>query len=301
MKQYLQMFICIGSCFILLPIFIIHISGVEIGSRMTQSMMVREQENPDIIDEETLIGILAKEIPYTYEIESIKAQAVVARTYMARRILGVQKDGAIVGYTVDEMKALWGDEAFNEIYNTYKEAVEATRKQLIMYDNKPIEALYHEASSGKTRDAKSIYKQEVPYLKSVDSTVDKISRQVKYSKKEVVSRLKEAYPSLVVETDSLETQIQIVKKDEADYIAAIQVGNITMSGETFKKLLELPSCAFKIYHEGDELIFDVRGIGNGIGLSLNGANELAKQGMQYDAILKYYYTDITIEEYEVQS
>ncbi|MBE6024493.1 MAG: SpoIID/LytB domain-containing protein [Cellulosilyticum sp.] len=303
MKQYLQMFICIGSCFILLPILIIHLSGVEMGSKSMQSMVIGEQEvqeEQDIITEETLIGILAKEIPYTYEIESIKAQAVVARTYMARRILGIQKDGAIVGYTVDEMKALWGEEQFHEIYSIYQEAVQATRRQLIMYDNKPIEALYHEASSGRTRDAASIYKQDIPYLKSVESAVDKVTQQIQYSKKEIVERLKESYPSLVVETDTLESQIQIVKKDEADYITAIQIGNITLSGEVFKKILDLPSCAFKIYHSGEDIIFDVKGSGNGIGLSLNGANELAKQGMLYDGILHYYYTGITIENYEVQ-
>lgn len=273
------------------------------GSKSMQSMVIGEQEvqeEQDIITEETLIGILAKEIPYTYEIESIKAQAVVARTYMARRILGIQKDGAIVGYTVDEMKALWGEEQFHEIYSIYQEAVQATKRQLIMYDNKPIEALYHEASSGRTRDAASIYKQDIPYLKSVESAVDKVTQQIQYSKKEIVERLKESYPSLVVETDTLESQIQIVKKDEADYITAIQIGNITLSGEVFKKILDLPSCAFKIYHSGDDIIFDVKGSGNGIGLSLNGANELAKQGMLYDGILHYYYTGITIENYEVQ-
>lgn len=301
MKGYLQMFICIGSCFILLPIFIIHICGVEVEHNTITSQVIKEQEDTDIIEEDTLIGILAKEIPYTYEIEAIKAQAIVERTYMARRILGIQKKGAIVGYTQEEMKALWGDEKYQEIYNLYKEAVESTRKKLILYDNKPIEALYHEASSGRTRDAESVYKQEVPYLKSVDSSVDKISKQVKYTKKEIVRRLKEVYPNLVVDTDTLEKQLQVVKKDEAEYISALQIGNITISGEALKELLNLPSCAFKMYHSGDEIIFDVRGSGNGIGLSLNGANELAKQGMLCEDILHHYYTDVTIEEYEVQN
>ena len=98
----------------------------------------------------------------------------------------------------------------------------------------------------------------------------------------------------------LEKQIQVVKKDEADYVMAMQIGNVTLSGEKMKNLFKLPSCAFKIYNSEDEMIFDVRGIGDGIGLSVNGANELAKQGMLYEEILKYYYTDVTIEDYEVQ-
>ena len=301
MRDYLRMLICVGSSFILLPIFIVHISGIEVRNhQILEKETIQQKEEKDIISEEVLIGILAKEIPYTYETEAIKAQAVVARTYMARRILGIQKQGAIVGYTEKEMRILWGEEQYKEIYATYKKAVEATARKLVMYENKPIEALYHEASSGRTRDAKSVYKQEVPYLKGVESNVDKVSDQVECSKEKMIDILKEAYPSIVVDAYSLEKQIQVVKKDEAGYVNAMQIGNVTLSGEEIKGLFNLPSCAFKIYSSEDKMIFDVRGIGDGIGLSVNGANELAKQGMLYEEILKYYYTDVTIEEYEVQ-
>ena len=301
MREYLRLLICVGSCFILLPIFIVHISGIEVGSYQSAHQEITQiKQDQDIISEETLIGILAKEIPYSYELEAIKAQAVVARTYMARRILGIQKNGAIVGYTEKEMHALWGEEQYEAVYSIYKKAANATTKKLVMYDNKPIEALYHEASSGRTRDAKNVYKQEVPYLKSVESSVDKVSEQISYPKDKMVEILKEAYPSIMIDAQLLEQQIQVVKKDEANYVMAMQIGNVTLSGEEMKNLFDLPSCAFKIYNSGEEMIFDVRGIGDGIGLSVNGANELAKQGMTFEEILKYYYTDVTIEDYEVQ-
>lgn len=302
MKKYIQMMICVGSCMFLLPIFIVYISGVEVGQQGDTKVMYEEKgiEQEDIMSEETLVGILAKEIPYTYELEAIKVQATVVRSYMARRILGIQNKGAIVGYTIDEMKELWGEERYESIYTIYKEAIEATKGELILYNNQPIEALYHEASSGRTRDAKSVYKVEIPYLKSVDSSIDKISEQVKYTKEEVVTRIKEKYSNLIVSAGTLENQIQIVAKDEAGYVSVVQIGNITLTGEEVKTILELPSCAFKIYNSEESLIFDVKGVGTGIGLSQNGANELAKQGMSYKDIIKYYYTDITIENYEVQ-
>ena len=145
-----------------------------------------------------------------------------------------------------------------------------------------------------------MYKTEVPYLKSVESPVDTVTHQVTYTKKEVVERIKSKYDQLLVSADTLENQIQIVSKDEAGYIGGIQIGNITLGGEEFKTLLELPSCAFKIFFSDENVIFDVKGVGTGIGLSQNGANELAKQGMGYEDIIKHYYTDITIENYEVQ-
>lgn len=302
MKKFIQMMICVGSSMFLLPIFIVYISGVEVGhvGEINSASQTQVKKEEDIIDEEILVGILAKEIPYTYELEAIKTQAVLIRSYMARRILGIQNKGAIVGYTVDEMKQIWGEERYQSIYNVYKEAIEATRGEIILYDNQPIEALYHEASSGRTRDAKSVYKVEIPYLKGVESPVDKISKQAKYTKEEIVRLMKEKYPNLIASADALEKQIQIVSKDEAGYVGVIQIGNITLTGEEIKNMLELPSCAFKIYNSEESLIFDVKGVGTGVGLSQNGANELAKQGMGYEDIIKYYYTDVTIEKYEVQ-
>lgn len=301
MKDAFKMLICVGSCMFLLPIFIVYLTHTPVGvSHQATSQIEERQEEKDIINEETLIGILAKEVPYTYELEALKAQAVVERTYMARRILGIQKQGAIVGYTEEEMKALWGEENYQRIYNKYKEAVEATRGKIIVYNNQPIEALYHKSSSGRTRDGKSIYKQEIPYLKSVESSVDVITEQIKWNKEEMVLKIKEKYPDLVAEAEHLESQIQIVSKDQAGYVDAIQIGNITLTGEALKTMLGLPSCAFKIYNAEEELIFDVKGSGTGIGLSQNGANELAKQGMLYEDIIKHYYTGISIEDYEVQ-
>lgn len=303
MKQYLQMAILVGSCLFILPLLVLYINDIPLDGKqnMETSEMTLElqKEKDDIMEEETLIGILAKEIPYTYEIEALKAQAIVERTYMARRILGIQTKGAIVGYTVDELHELWKED-YDKIYSIYQKAVRETKGKMILYQNQPIEAIYHRASSGKTRDAKEVYGVDVPYLKGVDSSVDVISTQISYSKKEVKERIQRQYEALAVDTETIKEQIQIVDKDEAGYIKMIQVGNVTLKGEEFKSLLELPSCAFKIYESEDKLIFDVKGRGNGVGLSQNGANELAMQGENYEQIIKTYYTDIEIGEYEYQ-
>lgn len=295
MKKILYMTLLIGGCFILLPIFIVQISKVEVGG--TEISITQNAEVEDMIDEQTMVGLLAKDISYETNPEALKAQAVVMRTYMARRILGIEKNGAVVGLSEEEMRLLWGKD-YDVIYNIYKEAVDATKNQLILYDNKPIEALYHKASSGYTRDASSIYKKEIPYLKSVESASDSVENQVKLSKREIINKLKEKYPSLTVDTNSLE--IQIVSRDKGDYVNALQIGNITITGEAFRTLFNLPSASFKMRESGESLIFDVKGDGTGIGLSLNGANSLAKEGKTYEEIIHAYYTNVSIDEYEVQ-
>lgn len=303
MKQWIWMASFIGGSIILLPLFILYIKGVPIGGNKSQPNrdieITRPKQNQDIIEEEVLVGILAKEIPYTYEKEALKAQAVVERTYMARRILGIQAKGGIVGYTHEEMVRLWGDN-YDKIYHLYQQAVEETKGEIIFYENKPIEAVYHRASSGRTRDAKVVYGVDIPYLKGVESKEDGIRKQVVYSKKEVKERLQAVYKDLSLETAHLEDQIQIVAKDEAGYVTVLQIGNVTMEGKDFYKLMELPSCAFKIYASKEQLIIDVRGIGNGVGMSQNGANELARQGENYKQIIHTYYTGVTLSKYEVQ-
>ncbi len=304
MKEYLKSAVIIGLCLFLIPMIVVYASGYDTG-KLLKTMENANQEEArkaalDIIDEETLIGILAKEIPYTYEIEAIKVQAVVTRTYMARRILGIQSKGALKGYSVEEMKNLW-QEDYDKNYAIYKAAVESTYYEMIFYDNQPIEALYHNASAGKTRDAASVYNKDIPYLKSVDSKLDNISKQIRLTKQKMAELIQEKYSELIIDVPTLENQIQIIEKDEADYVKSIQIGNVTLKGEELRELLELPSSCFKVYVSGDELIFDVRGIGQGIGLSQNGANELAKQGMNYRDIIKHYYTGVTIEKYEIQN
>ena len=302
MKEYFKSAVLIGMCLFLIPLLVVYASGHDSRELLkVVKGIAKEEETPkDIINEETLIGILAKEIPYNYEEDAIKAQAVVTRTYMARRILGIQSKGALIGYSIDEMKVLW-DKDYEKIYDIYKKAVESTYYEMIFCDNSPIEALYHRASSGKTRDAKSVYNKDIPYLKSIDSKLDLISRQIKLPKEKVAELIKEKYPEFIVDTQMLENQIQIVERDEAEYVKMLQVGNLTINGETFKAILSLPSSCFKVYASGNELIFDVRGIGQGIGLSQNGANELAKQGMNYKDIIKFYYKGVTIEKYDVQN
>lgn len=302
MKQWIQKAICIGGSLIVLPVLMLYLYDMPLGAgravaRQMELEATKQQE--DIMDEKILIGILAKEIPYTYEIEAIKAQAVVERTYMARRILGIQREGAIVGYREEEMKQLWGT-SYEKVYAIYQQAVEETKGELILYQDQPIEAVYHGASSGRTRDAMEVYGVEVPYLKGVSSTEDRVSTQMKYSKQEVIERIKARYETLAVDATNLQDEIQIVEKDEGGYVLTLQIGNVTMKGETFRKLMALPSSAFKIHNAGEKLLFDIRGNGNGVGLSQNGANEMAKQGKTYHQIITHYFTDVEIKGYEFQ-
>lgn len=302
MKKFFLQCLLIGGCLFFVPLIIIYGSGYkneELLAFVNENIQkeVEGDKQNTLLDESMLIPLLAKEIPYTYEYETIKAQAVIIRTYVTRKALGIQTNGTILGYTDEEMRSLW-KENYDSIYATYKEALQDTVDQVLLYDGTPIQALYHGASGGMTRSAQAVYGVDVPYLVSVTSSVDNVNKQIKLTKESIIEKLQKENESFVADSETLENQIQIVEKDEAGYIKSIQIGNIVLGGEKLKSLFDLPSSNFKIFTSGDYLIFDVKGNGIGVGLSQNGANELAKQGKTYDEILKYYYTGVEIAPYE---
>ena len=300
MKKFLIQLILIGSTLFLLPFFIVYATGnldAQLAyKQIEEQQKVKEEQVTHLIEVSRLIGILAKEIPSNYEMETLKAQGVICRTYLARRLLRIETKGELVGYTEEEMRKLWGQD-YDSIYAIYKEAVEATGNEMILYNDEPIEAVYHRASSGITRNAEEVYGMAIAYLQSVENPKDVLTKQIPLKKSEIVKRLKEKYPTILLQEDNLEAQIQVIEKDQAEYVKSLQIGNQIIEGEELKKLLGLPSSCFKIFSEQDWLVFDVRGEGHGVGFSQNGANEWAKEGKDYKELIASYYKDVKIEEY----
>ncbi len=301
MRENLKWTMFIGITIIGVPLVVSYKTGYNSKEYIAAIERSLEDKNKwtDIIQEEALVGILAKQIPPTYELEAIKTQAVITRTYMARRILGIEQKGILTGYSIDEMKEMWGSD-YDEIYEGYSQAVTSTSNEIIAYKEDIIEPLYHKCSSGHTRDAQSVYKKDIPYLRSVESSMDQSSKQIKILKKELIKGLESEYQDIVLTSDNIEDQIQIIQKDIGGYVISLQIGNLIIDGEEFRKLLDLPSASFEIYVSDNHLIFDVRGEGERIGLSQSGADALAKQGMNYKEIIQYYYTDVEIEKREIQ-
>lgn len=264
-------------------------------SIQTQSIGTIEGTSVEDYREEEVIQTLAKVIPPESSLEAIKAQAVIVRTYMLRRELGMVEENGLGKLTKKEMQDLWKED-YEETYETYQNAAYSTKGEVIFCNEELIEPVYHKESAGQTRDAKSLYKIEVPYLKSVSSPYDKISSEKRLTKEAVVSELEKAYPELVVEASYIENQIQIVSRDEGGYIESLQIGNVLINGEDFRKIFDLPSAAVSIEADGDQMIFHTLGIGHGVGLSQNGANQMALEGKNYKEIIEYYFTGVTIHK-----
>lgn len=259
--------------------------------------------------EEYLVGVVAAEMPASYELEALKAQAVAARTYTSY----IKNHGGCSSYpeadictnsgccqayiTEDRMQKNWGGK-FDSYFNKIRTAVSETRGQKIYYDGKEIQAFYHACSGGWTEDCANVYSESLPYLKSVKSDGEEgyshFYGTVSVSPQEFVNAMKEYSPSINIDAKNLSSDIGEIKRFESGRVESIKIGNEYFTGREIRGIFKLNSADFTVSVEG-EVIFDTKGFGHGVGMSQNGADAMAKRGANHIDILKYYYTGVTVK------
>ncbi|MEG1946985.1 MAG: SpoIID/LytB domain-containing protein [Lachnospiraceae bacterium] len=265
------------------------------GKSVTEIVQTEELDR-----EKYLVGMIAQEISLNYQIESIKAQAVIARTTLSQMI-EAKKDTLPEAMTTKAMIELWGQEGFEENYRMLEQAIADTKGEVLTCQGQLIDAAYHAVSAGKTRTAKeALNREDEPYLTSVDSTMDIPSKEylkvIFLKKNQVAEKLKAVHGELTISEEDVMNKINITLRDSADYVLQVQIEDITMTGEEFRQALGLNSSCFYIKEVEGQVRIVTKGLGHGIGLSQYGANELAKEGKNYQEILQYYYTGAEITQ-----
>lgn len=261
--------------------------------------------------DEYLYGVVSSEMPANYEIEALKAQAVVARTYTIYQIIhnsGKHENADICDdfnccqawISKDERMAKWSAEEAESNWNKILEAVNSTSGKIITYNGEPINAFFHANSGGITESSLNIWGGiDYPYLKSVETAGEEgytqYSSEVVYSKEELINKIKEKYPECEIDF-SQENCIQIIEYTTSSRVKTIKFGNIEMAGTEARNILGLKSTNFTFIIEGDNIKFSVTGYGHGVGMSQTGADALAKTGSNYEEIIKHFYTDVEIIE-----
>lgn len=238
--------------------------------------------------EEYLIGVIGAEMPASFNIEALKAQAVVSRTYALKNINKLNDTSSTQVYKDNnQLKKIWGDD-FDKYHNKIKNAVDSTKGITIKYNNKYIDAVYHSTSNGYTEDAFNVWGNDIPYLKSVESSWDKNVSSYKRTKE---LSIEEFYNTLKLDIDEPIT-FEIIH-NKSGRVNTIIINNNTFTGIEFRNFFYLRSTDFEI-EITDKIIITTYGYGHGVGLSQYGANEMAKQGYNYINIIKHYYTGIVI-------
>lgn len=243
--------------------------------------------------EDYLVGVVSAEIPASFNIEALKAQAIVARTYTLKLLESNRTITDDVKTQVyknnDELKTMWGS-SYDKYYQKVKTAVEQTKGLCIKYNGSLIDAVYHSTSNGYTEDSVYVWGNEIPYLKMVTSPWDTSSSTFLRSNDISFQRISEM---LGIPFDA-SSSVEIIKRDESNRILKIKFNGNEYSGVEIRNKLGLRSTDFDVVIKDGFINFVTRGYGHGVGMSQYGANGMANSGYSYEQIIKHYYTNVEI-------
>lgn len=336
----------------------------EEGQEITVSSLNRAQGNPsyggrlELIDtgeglvlinelylEDYLKKVVPSEMPSSYEMEALKAQAVCARTYAYMQIQS---------NTYSRYGAHVDDSTNFQVYNNIqtdartRSAVEETYGKLLLYDGRPIPAYYFSTSCGTTTDG-SVWggdADRTPYLSSVALQPGREQLELTSNEEFEAFIKNQDYPAydaefplyrwnVTTDTEVLTANIggvgaveniQVTERGPGGVAKCLKVigsdGEKTISGQdAIRKALgdesltirrrdgktvegwgSLPSGFIAIEDlgtgENGKRSFKIYGggFGHGAGMSQNGAQGMAKDGIGYEEILKFFYDGISVEE-----
>lgn len=248
-----------------------------------------------------LWGVVAAEMPASFEEEALKAQACAARTYtVLQQSRGKHPEADICGDSTccqayierSAAEARWGLNA-GEYGSKIDRALSETDGLGVLYNGQPIQALFFSSAAGKTVDAMEVWGSSVAYLKSVDSPegdeVPNYRTQVVLGAEEVRSLTLDAYPGADLSADPSAWFGEASRNDSGGVIS-MSLGGVTLTGGQLRALFSLRSATFTVAWDGARFTFDVTGYGHGVGMSQYGANAMSKNGSSFEDILTWYYT-----------
>ena len=256
-----------------------------------------------------LRGVVRGEMPASFELEALKAQAAAERTYVYYQLAAGRKEahpdadvctdpGCCSAWLSEEAaREKWGED-FDGWESRIEEAVAATDGQTALYDGQPILAVFHSSSAGKTAEAGDVWSGDVPYLRSVDSpegeeTVPNYYSAAEFTAAEAKTLLAQAHPELTF-SGGPDKWFGAVERDDSGRVSTVEVCGAPLRGVEVRRIFSLRSACFTIDAAAERVTFRVTGYGHGVGMSQYGANELARQGKTWQEILMWYYADITV-------
>lgn len=267
----------------------------------------------DIPLERYVAGVVAAEMPASFGMEALKAQAVAARTYVVKRMktfggpgspehpdadICTDPNHSQAWISEDTMRSVWGTANYARYHERIQEAVASTAGLVMTYGGRPVDPLYHSTSGGPTEDASEVWSESVPYLKSVPCDYCRhsphYSQVVDMSLDELGTRL--GNRDVPVFLSSGKGKAEVAALTQSGRVKTLKVAGAVLRGQDARSVLGLPSTRFRCEIRGNTIRFHVSGKGHGVGMCQYGADGLSRQKKSFREILSYYYSGVTIRD-----
>ena len=273
-----------------------------------------------------LCAVVPSEMPASYEMEALKAQAVCARCYAYNQMKEM---------SYPEYGAHIDDSVSFQVYNNSKrnkrttEAVKETKGELLWYGEQVAMTYFYSTSSGESTSVEAWGTkliEENQYLKGVSIAKENGTAYetdlawYRWSAEVPIKKMAQIIEKNTGENIGTLKNIEVTKKGTGGVALELTIWGTedtlvvekenkirrTLGGEGYKitkqdgKVIEsmelLPSAFFEIEKNKDSFVINGGGYGHGIGMSQNGANELAKDGKNYQEILQFFYPGTKVEK-----
>lgn len=282
----------------------------------TVSVFITSSGTVSEIDfEEYVKGVVAAEMPSSFEEEALKAQAVAARTYSLSKVIRSGDGGFPAAHPLaplcddvhcqaylspEQLADIKGEEWMDTGYVKVCAAVDDTRGELMYYEGELAhQALFHSSSGGRTENSEDVFASAVPYLRSVESPYEEDAThredRLAFSLLDLAARLNSAYRDRFTGNFTA-SDILVTERTDGGRVEAFQVGSAVYTGREVREALGLSSANFSVAasSDGETVTFTTTGYGHGVGMSQYGANGMAKDGSDYKEILTHYYTGVRV-------
>lgn len=243
-----------------------------------------------------ICGVLKGEVSYKWPLETLKAQAVVARTYVFN-----QMEKGRGNYFLDDSISHQVYQSGNDVPSSIRQAVEETKNEVVIYQGKLATVFYHSSSGGRTTNVVDVWQGSTnfPYLCGVKDRYSHNPRKYyPWHRSFKLGELSRKFTG-VGEIKNL----KMLKKDDSGRIKEIVIlgerGKRSLTGKEFRHIMNLhlkqtdkdyfPSTLFSLQIKGNNVKFTGYGSGHGVGLSQWGAKKMAEEGKSYEEILQYYF------------
>jgi len=254
--------------------------------------------------EEYIVGVVAGEMPADFQPEALKAQAIASRTYVLRLTEnGLKPIEPTVEHQVyrseKERKERWG-KSFKENEKKVREAVQATKGQVILYEDQLITAMFFSTSNGMTEAAQNYSGNAIPYLNSVESSKEaEIAPNFSKTFEIPLNDWSNAFG--FPWNDDLFKELKLIR-NASGRVQTMLTGAYTFTGREVRDKLKLPSTDFDIAYDLSNKIVHISttGYGHGVGMSQYGAEAFAREGWKAADILTYYYQNTEIKNLPIE-
>lgn len=277
--------------------------------------------------EEYVRGVVAAEMPASFHLEALKAQAIAARTYAVASMPAfggrgcdttqlqgnVQFDVEVhvidvcaddrtgqMWLSASQLRQRWGVLGFMQYWSKIGKAVTETEGIIITYEKQPIDAVYHSASGGRTEAAVDVWGRDVPYLQSVLSRWEKDNRywenETRHDLTEVAIKLGVPYADMMWHIRSGSEPVEVLERSATGRAKQIRVGGEQIAASELREKLQLNSTWIDVSVQGRQLVIVTRGYGHGVGMPQYGAEAMARQGHSAEEIIRHYYRGVQLQQ-----